>query len=143
MSTPVGDCIEHQGSFTRAGYGQVRRGGKTLGAHRAAWEDVNGKIPGGLFVLHSCHNRRCVNVKHLRLGTNQDNMNDLRTCGHAKGKHLGESHGMHKLTEENVRAIKLALQAGDTMKSFAERYGVSHPAIRSIKIGRTWSHIAV
>lgn len=46
---------------------------KTYAAHRAAWTEVHGQIPVGMTVDHTCHNRRCVRVDHLRLLTLADN----------------------------------------------------------------------
>lgn len=41
--------------------------------HRIAWEAAHGEIPDGMTVDHTCRNRRCVNVHHLRLLSNEDN----------------------------------------------------------------------
>lgn len=51
--------------------------GKSTSASRMCWEIVNGEIENNLFVLHSCDNKYCINVDHLRLGTQQDNINDM------------------------------------------------------------------
>ena len=44
---------------------------------RARWLQENGDIPKGLWVLHSCDNPFCINLKHLYLGDNKDNMQDM------------------------------------------------------------------
>lgn len=41
--------------------------------HIVAWIATNGPIPDGLTVDHTCHNKKCVNVEHMRLLTNFEN----------------------------------------------------------------------
>lgn len=48
-------------------------------AHRAIWQHVHGAIPEGMTVDHICHERRCINVDHMRLLTNYENAR--RTAG--------------------------------------------------------------
>jgi hypothetical protein len=74
-------CIEWIAGLDRKGYGQAHREGKHVSAHRLSWEIVNGAIPTGLCVLHSCDNPKCCNVEHLRLGTQADNSADCTTRG--------------------------------------------------------------
>lgn len=80
-------CWEWQWSvFKQTGYGQFALDSKTpVNAHRMSWELVNGTVPSGLFVLHKCDNRKCVNPEHLFLGNQQDNMEDMAK----KGRHVG------------------------------------------------------
>ena len=42
-----------------------------------------GEIPSSLFVLHNCDNRKCINPEHLFLGTNEENMLDMKLKGRA------------------------------------------------------------
>ena len=72
-----GECWLWQASEGAHGYGQFRYGGVIDKAHRVAWMIANGEpIPDGMWVLHTCDSRLCVNPKHLRLGDAQDSVSE-------------------------------------------------------------------
>ena len=78
------ECWEWQAAKSTRGYGKLGAPGTDAGceyAHRVSWELHNGPIPDGMHVLHHCDNRICVNPQHLFLGTNLDNILDMRAKG--------------------------------------------------------------
>jgi hypothetical protein len=54
------------------GYGSIRVCGKSLMAHRYAWELENGPIPEGSVVGHYCDHLACVRPDHLYIGSRTD-----------------------------------------------------------------------
>lgn len=70
---PVGTCLIWQGTLTPSGYPRIRVNGKGARAHRWAWERAHGPIPAGMAIDHTCHNRACVQLSHLRLATPREN----------------------------------------------------------------------
>lgn len=126
-------CWEWTGYKLIQGYGHFRLNGKTIKAHRFAYEHFNNtKIPEGLVVCHTCDNPKCVNYKHLWLGTNQDNHIDCALKGR---QHL------QKLSKEDVLEIKKRLADGDRQIDIAFDFGVGRTTISQIKTNRSWNHL--
>lgn len=119
--------------------------GRAVGAHRAAWELVNGPIPEALQVLHRCDNPPCIETTHLFLGTQLDNIRDMHAKGRARGGSgagPGESNPNHKLTERQVALAKRALLAGTSALRLAADLGVAPGTIYHIRNGTNWRHVA-
>lgn len=75
-------CWEWIGGKNNIGYGMFRQGDKMRTAHRVGYELFNNtKIPKNMCVCHSCDNPKCVNPKHLWLGTMKQNITDMRVKG--------------------------------------------------------------
>lgn len=73
----VEDCIIFTGASAGKGYGVISYKGQINYVHRIVWEQHNGEITDGLFVLHKCDNPACCNIDHLFLGTAKDNYHDM------------------------------------------------------------------
>lgn len=95
-------CWEWRGFIGPLGYGAVNFDGRRWAVHRLFYTWHKGEIPAGLKVLHSCDNRKCCNPAHLSVGTQQDNLEDMRQ----KGRHWrdGTTHCRrgHEYTPENT-----------------------------------------
>lgn len=81
-------CWLFCGDVRADGYGQIslpRDASRKVKAHRLSWELANGAIPAGFLVLHRCDVPRCVNPRHLFIGTAADNMADMSAKGRVRG----------------------------------------------------------
>lgn len=118
----------------------MQNGGPTLLTHRVAWESANGPIPGGLRVLHRCDNPPCCNPAHLFLGTAAENADDMVQKGRQHHP-IGELHPSHKLTAQQVVAIRQRYAAGEQQIDLAAEYGVAFQTVSMIVLRKTWRHL--
>lgn len=101
-------------------YGHVRPNGMEtkVKVHVWVWNQINGSIPDGKEILHSCESR-CCNPKHMRLGTRAENTQQTWNEGH-----LG-----HRYSDEDCLLIValrrvFGLSRKDIAKLFAEYHMV-------------------
>ncbi|MFZ5783942.1 MAG: HNH endonuclease [Pseudomonadota bacterium] len=136
---PNSGCLLWLAAVNASGYGIIGINGRSLLAHRVAWEAEYGPIPDGLHALHKCDVRSCINVYHLFLGTNADNVADKCAKGRAIGEGpTGEDHPSAKLTEDDIRAIRLSV-LGPT--ALGRQCGVSQSLISMIRARKRWAHV--
>lgn len=115
-------------------------------------------------------NRRCVNPAHLKLGDALQNVSDRHTRGRdargdrngarvhpeTRARHFGDSngvrlhpesicrgsrHGMAKLSEEDVAALREQAKAGESRPMLCSRFNLSPAQVSRIITGKRWSHI--
>ncbi|UMM62469.1 HNH endonuclease [Pseudomonas phage PCW2] len=134
-STTHIECIEFTGYKDRNGYGQVRRNGVLKYAHRASYEEAHGEIPSGLILRHTCDNPACINVAHLILGTQSDNMQD-KVDRNRQSK--GTDFSTAKLDEEKVRFIRSSKLK---LRELREMFGVSEGILSEVRRGKRWAHV--
>tara|TARA_R110002126_G_C10385341_1_gene494540 strand:+ start:443 stop:1045 length:603 start_codon:yes stop_codon:yes gene_type:complete len=126
-------CHVWTGCVMPNGYGQFHLNGKTVYAHRVAYELSNG-VPSD-FVLHACDNRKCVNPDHLFSGSFDDNMADMVS---KKRQAHGERNSRHKLTAIQIKAIRSEV---GLQREIASKYGVTASLISMIRSGRIWKSV--
>jgi hypothetical protein len=128
-------CILFEGCKIKGGYGHRRHHGRMTLAHRVAWMEHHGPIPDGMIVMHACDTPACINIDHLRLGTQKQNVADMLAKGRRHSSQ-GERNPKAKLTTKQVAAIR---SEQGTLQQIADRYNVTNATISKIKRGRTWA----
>ena len=104
---------------------------KTRTLHRLiALEKFGDEAMKGLETRHTCHNRWCVNPKHIIKGTTQDNADDKVKAGRQ-----AFVKGNAKITQEIAEKIR-----GDNQpySILTEKYGLCKSTISYIKNYKTW-----
>lgn len=97
------------------GYGRFWASKEYL-AHRASWLLINGSVPKGLHVLHHCDNPSCVRPEHLFLGTQKDNMIDMRIKGR------GDKHHYRKMRENWSNNPNRRKEQADLFRATLQKY---------------------
>lgn len=90
------------------GYGQFSIRSIGYRANRVAYLIAKGKLPTNQLVRHTCRNPRCVNPRHLKLGSHTDNRRDAVRHGTAHFNfESGANNPNAKLTTEEVKQLRL------------------------------------
>lgn len=116
-------CWIWTGHTDECGYGRVTRRSinrHNMGAHRYVMTVLNGPIPHGMVVMHTCDNPPCVNPEHLRIGTVAENVADMAQK---------DRHGKISIDSESVLEIIKRYKNGEKQMSLALEFGVSQQAI--------------
>jgi hypothetical protein len=139
-------CWEWQRFLNHGGYGRLVIGSRidktrtTILAHRYAWITYVGAIPDGLYVLHKCDNRRCLNPDHLFLGSKLDNARDRD----AKGRNrplIGTDQKAAKLTDEAVIRMRKLRASGISYIRIANMFCVHKKTCMNAIKGLRWKHV--
>jgi hypothetical protein len=135
------ECWLWRGDTVKFGHGSFRH--RTLKIHLAhvfSYVLATGELPNGRWVLHSCDNPPCVNPRHLRWGSHQDNMRDMVERGNST---KGERSASAKLNEDQVREIHRRWTAGEAVTAIARSFDVAHQTVSHIAQGDTWCHLGL
>ena len=125
---PESGCWIWLGATNTQGYGHLRLNQKCIKAHRLAYTIRFGEIPAGMFVLHKCDVRPCVNPVHLYLGDQTDNMRDMMVRGRC---------GAHKnsVVTDEMRARIFHYHHLITRQQIADKLGISRATVGRILKG--------
>ncbi len=120
-------CWKWVGGVPHAGYGQVQRMGKYLGAHRLFYERFKEKIPKGMFIDHLCRNTICVNPSHMEVVTPAENTRRGRTA---------------KLSKDDVYTVRNLYKKGELTQAILGRiFGVGQDEISRIVNKKRFANI--
>jgi hypothetical protein len=149
-------CWEWQAGCDASGYGVFGINRDAFKAPRVAFRLRYDMDPGPWLICHTCHNRACVNWRHLYAGTPRDNTRDALERGSLYTA-SGDDHWTHKNPEKVARGTRaggvklrpkdvLAIRAeyADRRASqveLARRYGVTQAAISALIRRRTWAKV--
>lgn len=69
-------CWNYTGRLDRCGYGVIKIAKRNLGAHKVMYLLIKGDFDQSKYeMMHDCHNRKCINPDHIKVGTHKQNMN--------------------------------------------------------------------
>lgn len=137
-------CIDHGRSGTRGGYAQRMHRGRPRYVHRLVYADAHGldEATMGGVVMHSCDNPRCINIAHLSLGTQQENVQDcLRKGRHRTNPTRADASGQAKLTWALVDSLRAEYVPGcraHGARAMARRYGLNQTRVSEVLRNECW-----
>jgi hypothetical protein len=108
------------------GYGKMTFGNKRIYAHRYSYSKYKGEIPKGMNVLHSCDNPSCVNPSHLFLGTQKNNIDDMKKKMRMSE---GTKHPISKITSVHLMAIRR--EYANLLNHWSKKLNVTTGTIRN------------
>lgn len=136
---PEAGCWIWTGTLERNdSYGHIPFVTHSIGAHRYSWMLHRGPIPDGMWVLHRCDVRSCVNPGHLFLGTHRDNTDDmLQKRNHFKSDGTTR-RPLAKLDADQIRLIRTDNR---TQCEIAKDHGVSQVMVSRIKLRKAYRFV--
>jgi hypothetical protein len=136
-------CHNFLGFKDRNGYGRIKYNNKGYAVHRLFWVLKNGELPSNIHVLHKCDNPSCFNLDHLFIGSHLDNVADKVAKNRQYHPPKGRLHhrSMAKLTEEQVKEIKVLLKRGYSHRDIAKDFKVHFGTISDISNNKTWAWV--
>lgn len=108
--------------------------------HDLILEAFVGPRPPGMICRHLDGDPSNNLISNLRWGTGKENSQDCARHGRTT-RHPGEKHPLAKLTEEDVREIKLLIARGISQREIGKMFGVRQNTISRVNSGVRWGHM--
>lgn len=138
IPVPECGCLLWTGAISNTGYGGVTINMKSYPTHRIAYGFEYGEFDESLQVLHRCDVRLCVNPKHLFLGTQQENVDDMKAKGR-KVTRRGYGNPIRNVNEHTAYLIqRLAKETTLSHRTIAGMFLMPRNTIRHILYGKSW-----
>lgn len=135
------ECWPWKGAADNKGRGRINIKGKAVIVTHVALQLDNRPRPNPPFenALHNfnCH-PSCCNPKHLRWGTQKENMQDKVLAGNSSHS-FGTAKRKSNLTDQDVLDIRASTL---TRSALAKLYNLSSRSIWEIAKRRSWRHLA-
>lgn len=144
QTVEVGDCLEWAGQYTDGGpaitiYRHMTKA--RFSVPRIVWALSRGPAPAGQYIYRTCLNPRCVNKKHLDVGS-VGSVSALRgSLGLAGVSPLSAAKASatkrlaSKYTDDQVSRVRELLAAGELQAEISRQTGVSVSMVSAINRG--------
>lgn len=132
-------CLEWIKSRDKDGYGKLSVNRVDCRTHRLSWEQINGPIPTGRMILHTCDNPPCIDPSHLVLGDARGNASDR--VDRSRFNYSSGRYNRVKLTPAMAREVRVMSRRGDSRRSISEKFGVGVYQISRIVNNINWKEL--
>lgn len=134
-------CWQWTGGKNEFGYGIFCTDKRRIRTHRYCWELFKEPIPKGMCICHHCDNPSCINPDHMFIGTQAENMADMRKKHRGSTKpRPGTENPAAKLSEQQVRII-FSMNGTVRAEEVAQVFNVKKTSVYNIWSRITWKHL--
>ena len=141
MGKDMTGCILAKSTAGARGYPQRNANGRNVRLHREAMASHLGRdLDPSEEVYHACHDKRCINPEHLRVGSHADTMRATAEAGRSA---RGERNGHAKLTAREVIEVRKLHRTGWSIDEIRQWlwFAVTASNVKKIIARKSWRHL--